>query len=105
MTINQEKERKKIKRMELLELLNRDPEWHKKDNELTWAIQEKAKALAFPEQEFSMDLTVENYESLCEKKIPVKEMHKVFGLSRGRFQAWRKEHGFQKTLESQVPVT
>lgn len=95
----EEREKKRLKRKQLLSLLNQDPEWHKKDNDLVGAIQEKAKEISYPEQEDLMDLTVENYLKLCEANIPLKDMHRKFGLTTYKFLSWRKEHSFCKEIK------
>lgn len=91
------RERKKEKRRQLLILLNQDPNWHKKDNSLVAAIQNKAKEICYPDQEELLELTIDHYKELCEAGVPVSEMHRRFGLSKGRFNSWRKENGLFNT--------
>lgn len=89
----EEREKKRIKRRQLLLLLNQDPNWHKKNNSLVAAIQKKAIEISYPDQEELLELTIDHYKELCESGIPVKEMHRRFGISQGRFYSWRKENG------------
>lgn len=87
------RDRKKEKRRQLLILLNQDPNWHKKDNSLVAAIQKKAIEISYPDQEELLELTIDHYKELCDSGIPIKEMHRRFGIPAGKFYSWKKENG------------
>jgi hypothetical protein len=90
--------KKKI-RKELLELLNRDYDWYKKETELTHKIQNKAKELINLDKQSRMGLNIENYRELCDSGKSCTEMAKIFGLSSQMFYLWRKKYGFCDKVE------
>lgn len=45
-----------------------------------------------------MKLTIENYQKLCDKGIPLKEIHREFGMSAEGLYYWRRENGFCRKL-------
>ncbi len=100
----QKRKNKRIKRLELLILLSKDQDWYKKENELVHAIQRKVKELSFPEQHAHLDLTINNYKKLYERRIPIKDMHRYFGISSGSFLYWRKENGLMKENKKQQEI-
>lgn len=95
----EEREQKKLKRRQLLILLNQDPNWHKKNNSLVTAIQKKAIEISYSDQEELLELTIDHYKELCESGIPIKEMHRRFGIPAGKFYSWRKENGLCKRVK------
>lgn len=95
----EEREQKKLKRRQLLILLNQDPNWHKKNNSLVAAIQKKVKEISYSDQEELLELTIDHYKELCESGIPIKEMHRRFGIPSGKFYSWRKENGLCKRVK------
>lgn len=80
-------------RRELLELMNKDNNWYKKDTNLTWMIQKKAKELIYSEEESFLELTINNFEELKKENRTYREMAKIFGISNASFYMWRKKQG------------